>query len=259
VSVEHDRAVDEAAVARIVAELQADPIVVSALWVGSRSRGEGIGHSSDLDILAHIREDAGPKFRRGCVDHESGRHVELLFRPASLDRAKFATSTATGDGWLHGFVHGRVLFDRDGTLRELMREARERWEAGPDALPPSEREWQRYQLAMDLPDIRDRIETMPAVASFLLSALAQELFRFIYRLERWWWPPAKYLLDDLRTRDAELAGLFARIFGPGMLRDRLQGLEDGFHVISERFDIDFQAPYASASATRAPTETPSRE
>jgi hypothetical protein len=237
-------------VRRITAELQADPDVVSALWVGSRSRGEGIGDSSDLDILAHTREDAGPKFRRGYVDIESGRHVELLFRPASLDRAKFATSTATGDGWLHGFVYGRVLFDRDGTLGDLVREARERWEAGPDALPASERNWQRYQLAMDLPDIRDRIETMPAVASFLLGVLAQELFRFIYRLERWWWPPNKYLLADLQLRDAALAGHFGRIFGPGAPRDRLASLQEVFELVSHRFDVDFDAPYASGRARR---------
>lgn len=242
-SQESARAIDEAAIRRITAELQSDPSVVSALWVGSRSRGEGLGESSDLDILAHIREGAGPKYRRGYIEPESGRHVELLFRPASLDRARFAAHTATGDGWLHGFVHGRVLFDRDGTLDSLIREARQRWQAGPNPLPSDEREWQRYQLGMDLADIPDRVETMPDVASFLITVVAQDAFRFVYRLERWWWPPAKYLLADLQLRDATLADLFGRIFGSSSPRERLAGLQDFFGVIARRFEIDFDAPY----------------
>ncbi len=242
-SLPDERELDEEVAGRIARELEASADVLAALWVGSRERGEGIGPSSDIDILAITRESAGEKWRRGYRDVPSGRFIELLYRPASLDRARFALAVQSGDAWLHGYVHGRALFDKDGTLASLMSEARTLWENGPAPLSASDREWERYELWMDRADIADRVASSPHVAGYLIGVVGQRLFRYAYRLERWWWPPAKYVLVDLESRDVGLADLFVRVFGSASPAVRLAALDATFDLLAGRFGIDFGSEY----------------
>jgi hypothetical protein len=238
-----DRAVDEEVARRIAGELAANPDVLGAIWVGSRERGEGIGPSSDLDIIAIIAETAGRKWRKGYVDEPSGRVVELLYRPASLDRVRFAQAFRSGESWPHGYAYGRVLFDKDGTLAGLIAEARELWERGPEALLDGDREWERYESWLQRADIADRVDGEPATANHLISLLGQRLFRFAYRLERRWYPPDKYLLRDLQEHDEELAALFVETFTGGEPRERLRALDAMFAALAHRYGIRFDAPY----------------
>jgi hypothetical protein len=242
-----ERAVDEALVRRITDELMANPDVTGAIWIGSRERGEGIGPSSDIDICAIMRERAGPKWRRGFRDPETGRAIELLYRLPSLDRAKFQLSLRTGESWPHGYAHGRVLFDKDGTLAGLVEEARQAWQRGPDPLSESDRAWECFDLWQHRADIVDRVATQPEVSHHLLASLIPRLFMLAYRLHQRWIPPEKYLLDDLRQHDAELAAIFERCYRDGAkAAERLTAADDLFALLSVRHGIDFDASYRTA-------------
>jgi predicted nucleotidyltransferase len=242
-----DVAIDTALVARLTDELRAMPSVLGAIWVGSRSRGEGIGPSSDIDIIAVIDEAAGRKWRRGFRDVATGRHVEMLFRPASLDRLRFRQCAESGESWLHGFVTGRVLFDKDGTLASLIGEAHALWDAGPAPMAESDINWERYEAWLQREDIVDRVAAEPEVSSHLLSLLFQRLLRFAYRLERRWYPPDKYVLADLERHDAGLADVFLRVHAAGSApSSKLAAIDDLFTMLAERHSIDFAAEYVSA-------------
>jgi hypothetical protein len=239
--------IDEALVARIADELRSQAHVLGAIWVGSRSRAEGIGESSDIDLIAIIDEAAGSKWRRGFRDADSGRHVELLYRPASLDRLRFRQCAQSGESWPHGYATGRVLFDNDGTLGQLVDEARELWRAGPDRLSEGDREWERYEMWLERADIVDRQASEPEIALHLIGAIVRRLLRFAYRLERRWYPPDKYLLRDLAEHDDELAGIIRRVYADRAGgAERLEAVDEIFTLLARRHHIDFAAPYVTS-------------
>lgn len=241
-----ERDIDEEVVARLVSELRADQRVLGAIWVGSRSRGEGIGESSDIDMIAIIDEASGLKRRRGFRDEASGRHVELLFRAPSLDRLRFRECAASGESWPHGYATGRVLFDRDGTLGALVAEAGALWAAGPAPFSQGDREWERYESWLQRADIADRVTDEPAVASHLIAAIFERLLRLSYRLERRWYPPAKYALRDLAAHDPPLAAIFRRVHADGATAvARFAAIDDLFELLATRHAIQFDAPYRS--------------
>jgi hypothetical protein len=242
---------DTALVARLTDELRAMPHVLGAIWVGSRSRGEGIGTSSDIDLIAVIEESAGPKWRRGFRDEATGTYVELLFRPASLDRLRFQQCVVSGESWPHGYVTGTVLFDRDGTLAALVAEARALWDAGPAPMSDDDREWERYEMWLQRDDIADRLSTDPETSAHLIAILFGRLLRFSYRLARRWRPPDKYALRDLDAHDPALAAIFRRVHAVGAApSERLAALDGFFALLADRYQVAFAAPYVSAHKRR---------
>ena len=108
------------AVAEMLREAEAQPLIIGALLIGSLGRGRALP-GADVDLLFLVQEGHGAEhpFR----NHERhGVTVEFHFRDLSGARAQLAAEPT----WLYAYLDSRILRDPTGALAELCALARER-------------------------------------------------------------------------------------------------------------------------------------
>lgn len=111
------------AIAEMLREAAAQPLIVGALLIGSLGRGRALP-GSDIDLLFLVREGHGTA--RLFYNHERhGVAVEFHFRDLSGARAQLAAEPT----WLYAYLDSRILHDSTGGLAELCALARERFTA----------------------------------------------------------------------------------------------------------------------------------
>lgn len=198
---------DAALLPKIVERLRADlgDDLLGVIAGGSRLRGEG-DVNSDIDVVAII---ASPRRRRWnfVIDDVE---IETFINPMFQMHRYFVNERKDGRGIMPHLVGtGRILFDPQGLLPEVQREALAVREMGP--LPPSAFEvWQmRYFAADALHDIADVVEREPAAASLLIGELLPKLIANHYWLSGRWRVKGKRVLPDLATWDGEAVRLVA--------------------------------------------------
>jgi len=111
------------AVAEMLREASARPLIIGALLIGSLGRGRALP-GSDVDLLFLVREGHGTE--RLFYNHERhGIVVEFHFRDLPGARAQLAAEPT----WLYAYLDSRILHDPTGALADLCALARERFAA----------------------------------------------------------------------------------------------------------------------------------
>jgi hypothetical protein len=220
---------DHVIIRQVLAKLQAEfgADLLGVLATGSRVRGEGDA-SSDIDL--HVLIAPLRRQRRNIV--VAGVEVEMFINPPAQIRRYFADNNITGRGIdQHMWSTGRIVYDPQGSVAELMAEAQRQWDAGPPVVDASD--WRvRYLPADALRDIGDVLERDPEQTLLMIGALLAELISMHYRLGRRWHVKPKRVLADLATWDVPAAELVRRAC-EGTLNERyttLQSLTE--HVLA---------------------------
>lgn len=128
------------------------PDAIGAVVGGSTSAGTDTA-TSDLDLVVLLPGRPAPM---RATERYEGRLVELFVHTedslvAFLDRERGLRRSPL----LHMTAFGAVVADTDGRVARLQGLARKRWNAGPEALGPREREDRRYRLTALLDDLAD--------------------------------------------------------------------------------------------------------
>lgn len=111
------------AIAEMLREAAAQPLVIGALLIGSLGRGRALP-GSDVDLLFLLSEGHGTE--RLFYNHERhGIAVEFHFRDLPGAEAQLTTEPP----WLYAYLDSRILHDPTGELAELCAFARERFAA----------------------------------------------------------------------------------------------------------------------------------
>jgi hypothetical protein len=111
------------AIAEMLREAAAQPLIIGALLIGSLGRGRALPRS-DVDLLFLLREGHGTE--RLFYNHERhGVAVEFHFRDLPGARAQLAEEPT----WLYAYLDSRILHDPTGALAELCAHAREHFAA----------------------------------------------------------------------------------------------------------------------------------
>lgn len=183
----------EAALPAAIERLRQTPGLLGALWCGSASRGEA-QEGSDLDF--HVLVSGDERWRNNFV--LAGVPVEVFHNPARKVRAMFENND--GDT-IAMFAEGKVVIPHP-ELEKLILEARERWQAGPPAQPPTD--FERFAVLESVMDTRAQVHE-PIHVALVMFFLVRQVIPLLYRSRGWWEIQEKYWLRDLQSRAPDLA------------------------------------------------------
>ncbi|MEW6229220.1 MAG: hypothetical protein AB1700_14205 [Bacillota bacterium] len=146
---------------------------------------------SDLDVYVIIR----PSWRQRRTVFVGDVEVELFINPVHRIRKEF--KDVDHDSTFAMFTQGRILYDPDGVMASLVKEAREVWEGPRPAVPPGALPLLRYVPTDLLKDAQDLVETDEVTANYLIFVTLQATLDAYYKIQRRWPVKPKHLLRDL--------------------------------------------------------------
>jgi len=181
-----------------------EPIAIIA--AGSVLRGQG-GPTSDIDLyVLH----AAP-FRQRLQRRYEGVPFEIFINPPQQVRHYFAEEHAAARPiTAHILTTGSVVLDRDPILQDLRTEAAI-WLNTPPAPGDDALRWRRYQIADELDNARDVVESDPACAALILHSAVSRLVEYAFLARGQNLPRQKATLTALAALDPE-AGATVRAF-----------------------------------------------
>lgn len=214
----NDNDIIKVALAELRAEFGSDLEGIAA--GGSRLRGEGNAYS-DIDMVVVIAQPR--RQRRNIVVH--GVEVEMFINPLFQVLRYLREDYQDGRGLMqHLLSTAQIVYDPQGAIAELQREATAQWHTGPAPLSLREHGWAaRYAPADGLRDIRDVLDD-PVRAAYLLGEQLPRVINNHYRIAGRWLNKPKRVLLDLASWDPRAAEL-ARAAVGGTLAERLAALE----------------------------------
>jgi predicted nucleotidyltransferase len=170
---------------------------------------------SDLDLFVLIR----PAWRQRRKLVVEGIEVDLYINPVPQIRRKFGGEY---NKTIDMFAKGRIVYDPQGLLAELVAEARQIKESPP--MPPEETYDVRYHPTQALRDAEDLADVDPQAASLQLSVALRESLEAMFRREGKRAPKPKHLLQVVAERSPDIAGDARRVL-------------DGAIPIGERIEL----------------------
>lgn len=192
----------EEVLAETTDSLKSSPETLGVVFHGSFLRGDH-HPESDIDILCITDADWLSLETRDV----SGYKVEIQRNPIRKVRHDVHRPHPGNNNFhLTALITGKVLFDRDGAISQLLREAREIWKQGPPAAKPLEIELCRSSLRNRRKALR-QLQDDPQ-AEGLLRVLADVLFyRAIHdycKIHGRWCMKFSHLLQDLEKEAPEI-------------------------------------------------------
>ena len=172
---------------------------------------------SDIDLFVVIR----PLWRQRRTFFVDGVEVELFLNPVSQVRTEFCTPDSPAT--IAMFAQGRVLFDPEGIIKELVQEAQYVWQQGRPEIAEDtyEHSHLRYTCVDLLKDAQDLLDVDAEAAQLVMFAALQSALEAYYRLQRRWPVKPKYQLDDLELHAPDVAQQVRRILTDHLpLRER---------------------------------------
>jgi hypothetical protein len=172
-------------------------------WILYGSRARGDAHpTSDIDLL-------------GIRDADTADHDARLWDGVFLDAFVYPTSRfeTVGADWMH-LRSGRVLQERDGLGRRIVREAEQAYQAGPSPLPEPERRklvaWHRKTVQRIAGRGPDDVEAHYRRAWLLMQSLED-----YFSLRGLWYRGPKESLAWLQAHAPDDHAAFAAALVPG--------------------------------------------
>jgi predicted nucleotidyltransferase len=188
--------------------------LLGLLFAGSAAYGTPM-KTSDLDLFVLIR----PAWRQRRNLIVEGVEVELFINPVEQIRREFSKLESSA---IEMFAKGRIVYDPQGLIAELVAEARQIAERPP--APPEDTYHVRYRPSDALRDAEDLAEVDAQAASLQLSVALRATLEAMFRLEGRRPPKAKYLLQEVAEHSPDIAA-DARI------------ILDGSHSLNERIAL----------------------
>lgn len=191
-----------------LAEWAADPDVVGAIWIGSRSLGYGDAMSDDdLEILltpaAHARIAPGEDFEvERHPDADPPRLIYDAWRTTLATVSAKAVTIADVDHW--PYEAAVVLLDRDGSVATAV--------AANAAMPEAFRVARMQHNAIDAIVATNRARkglkrAMPYATRMVLARGAKALARVAFALEGRWTPLDHWLEPELASLKDEAGAI----------------------------------------------------
>jgi hypothetical protein len=164
----------ERAVERFLISWKKKKVVTGALIAGSYVTGKP-NPRSDLDL--YIVTKAGTKWRERGNKRVDGFLVEYFVNPPEQIRKYFADNFANHSAMsLTPYTTGRILFDDDGMLAQLRKEAQRWLRKPPRGLSRVERSLDGYRLWDALDDLEDALERGAPDVAYLYHHGLRRLF-----------------------------------------------------------------------------------
>ncbi len=120
-----------------------------------------------------------------------------------------------------GLADGEILFDRTGTLQELVGAAADRWTEPINPLPESEVVLTRFYQQHVLEKVKGRIEADPVFCNMLLSINITWLLHIYYKVRYKKFPGEKVALDWIRRKEPDIAAKIEAFFETTSLKLKL--------------------------------------
>ena len=216
-------------IAEVSQELGRDKDSLGALVHGSHARNDP-HPESDIDILCLTNTGWFSKEIRMMDGHE----VEIQRVPEVKIRADLKRRNALNNNYaLSVLVGGRILFDKDGALAGLQKEAKRRHDEGPQEATEFEilmgRSFYRHRLG----DARRTIESGDplGLATFKMDLLFHRAIYGYCKTHRVWADKIELFLEDLKDRDSSTYGMCQSFLREKSPTERLRRLEALIEVV----------------------------
>ncbi|MEZ4867378.1 MAG: nucleotidyltransferase domain-containing protein [Caldilineaceae bacterium] len=186
-----------------VTELQRDPNVLGIILFGSWARGNN-RPTSDVDLVVILREG----YRR-AVEYRQQQAFEIIYITvaAALD---YWTRNLDDSAGLWSVAE--ILFDRDGTTRDLQAKVEALLQAGKPAIAEAQLGQRYFDVEDRLRYVAATIEQDPSTAHFVLTGHVLALTELFFDLKQRWTPAPKQRLAAIRTLSPEFYELLQAFY-----------------------------------------------
>ncbi|MEO0470258.1 MAG: nucleotidyltransferase domain-containing protein [Bacteroidota bacterium] len=196
-----------AALQQYVAQIKNQPEVIGILATGSFVHGE-IGPYSDVDVYVILAE--------GCTYRERGNtwidgiEIEYFQNPPAQVRAYFRQE-GNRPNTAHMLAHGRLLYEVDAVVGNLITEASALIAQPPAAWSSVQREFAKYGIDDQLKDYEDCLLAGDALSAKLIgSQIVEEAIRVFCGVHQLHLEKKKRVLAYVEKKDASFASALRR-------------------------------------------------
>lgn len=155
---------------------------------------------SDWDFIV-VHDKLWRQRRLQVWNHQE---IELFLNPAERIMREFHDDNSP-TVWM--FVHGQILFDPEGIVKNLTQMAQCQWNSPRRGFGEGEIDLWRYRVCDMVKDVAGCIEKSPLTTMYLIPLCMQLAIEGYYKFHQWWQPKSKYILTDFIKRQPELGRL----------------------------------------------------
>ncbi len=158
---------------------------------------------SDLDIYAIIRSS----WRQHRAFVVAGVDVVVWINPAHQIQKEFQNTDSPETETLDHFANGRILYDPEGVMVYLMRQAQYIWQQPRPAIPTKQLPKLRHTPVVQLKDAQDLLQVDEVAATFVMFSTLESILDVYYKLQRRWTVQPADQLRDLHKHAPEIESL----------------------------------------------------
>ncbi len=207
----------ELAIQKFVADLRKKKLVIGAILTGSYAHGPFDAHS-DVDIYVIL--DSKCTFRERGNTWINGIEIEYFKNPPVQIRQYFNTEKSPHTA--HMLAHGKILFQKEPLVAQLIKEAEAIWNRPPDPLKHFQIELAKYGLDDLEKDLNDALLNKDGLAVELIRAdIIKQCIDVFFQLKR----ERRYKNKRLNLQIQQLDPVFLRL------------LENSFLEINNTFKL----------------------
>jgi predicted nucleotidyltransferase len=187
-------------------ELKQNPKVLGIILFGSWARGNN-RPDSDMDLVVILSEG----YRR-TVEFRDGQAFEIIYTtaPAAVDFWKNNKDDCYGLWQV-----AKVLYDKDGTINKLKKEAEEIIKSGKEQVDEYQIGQYKFSAEDEIRAIEAMVEKDVTTANLLISRLALLLLEQFFDIKKLWTPAPNQRLSVIKEVNLELYHLLTEFYKEG--------------------------------------------
>jgi len=210
---------------KFLEELKQRTDIVGVIMFGSWARGNN-RPDSDVDLVVILSEG----YRR-TVERRDGQDFEIIYttEKGALDYWESHKDDAAGL-----WEVAKILYDKDGTIKQLQAKIKEVLDAGKKAID----EYQLGQFRFDAEDILKYVECIlvsdPTTANLILTNKISALTELFFDIRQMWTPAPKQRLAKLKEISPDFYFLLGKFYQEQItLKNKLEAAKKIISLIFE--------------------------
>jgi len=190
--------------------------VLGVIMFGSWARGNN-RPDSDVDLVIILTEG----YRR-TVEYKNGQAFEIIYTTV---KGAVEFWQIKKDDCADLWAVAKILYDKDGTMVELKKQAEEIIKVGKKPVDQYQKGQFEFSIKDELVAIKSIAEKDPTTASLVISKTALLLTELFFDFRQMWTPAPKQRLIKLKVISPELYKLFEEFYSTPVLKNKIELIE----------------------------------
>jgi hypothetical protein len=218
-----------------IPEILKDKNVIGVLFTGSRVIGD-VNSNSDYDFRVLLK-DGVSRYRKGF--YLNNLFAEI-FCNSYIQEMSYLLDESTGNdnSALDLFMYktGKIIYDPTHKMSEIKSKATELYDLGPAPISDKQKDWIRYDLAMN----KLKLEGLDHIVShsFFILEIEHRLVDYFFKLSGVWKVRFRDTDSKILTLDSEFHEYFSQVLSTSDTAKKIEMLIKSIEHLQNKFNLD---------------------